>query len=271
MKKVSIILPSIRPQNLYKWWLSASLACQKYKWEVVIVSPYNLPEELGNTNNIKFIKSNRNALICKQMGALLCNAEFIFNTTDDAMLMPHSIDSMIKLWEKKDLGKFDVINGRYREGALDANTLEPVNNIPPELNSDYWKAGTHQSLKLAGINPEWRTSLHFFMRLEDFYNLGGLNCNSLYEYSVYPILELMFLCQQLGGKIIDSETEVSWCSHLPCLDGDHGPVHWAMMNDEEIFKTRFSNKDIATVILKSYSNQYCDWKKHDKRWERRFK
>lgn len=265
MNKVSIILPSIRTKNLPKWYDAASKACN-YPWEVVIVSPYNLPPELENKDNIKFIKSNRNALVCKQMGALLCNAEFIFNTTDDAILFPNSIDKMIKLWEINNLSGYDVINGRYREGALNPDTLEPLENLPPELPPEYWQAGTHASLQLPGINPEWKTCLHFFMKLNTFYSVGGLSCLH-YEYSVYPILELMFLCQNWGGKIYLSNEEVSFCSHLPCLDGDHAPIHWAMINDEQIFKNKFQNKDFYNFGL----NNYNLWKNNDKKWERRFK
>lgn len=268
MNKVSIILPSIRTKNLLKWYNAAEQACQNHSWEVVIVSPYNLPSELENKDNIKFIKSNRNALVCKQMGILLCNAEFLFNTTDDALLLPNSIDKMIDLWNRENLNEYDVINGRYREGALDADTLLPLENIPPELPQEYWYAGHHASLQIPGIHPKWKTCLHFFMRLDDFYDLGGLNCND-YEYSVYPILELMFLCQRLGGRLIESETEVSWCSHLPCLTGDHAPVHWAMINDEQIFREKFKHKSYKKEDIIELNN-YNTWKRNDKKWQRRF-
>ena len=45
-KDVSIILPSIRPKNLYKFYRAAEKACKERTFEIVIASPYNLPEEL---------------------------------------------------------------------------------------------------------------------------------------------------------------------------------------------------------------------------------
>src|SRR3990167_10031965 len=200
---VSIILPSIRQKNLPKWYAAAKLACQNYNWEVIIVSPYNLPEELNRILNIKYIKSDRNPVVCKQIGVLLASGKFLFNTTDDAILFPHSLDNLVDLWNNENLNKYDIINGKYREGVLDVETLEPLENLPPELPEIYWQAHYHQALHLAGISQDWKISLHFFMLLSDFYSAGGLDC-TYYKNSVFSILELMFRQQKLGGKLINS-------------------------------------------------------------------
>lgn len=263
---ISIILPSIRSQNLIRWYQAADLACQNHKWEVIIVSPYDLPAELDFKKNIKYLKSDRNPTVCKQTGILLAAGEFLFNTTDDALLKPHSIDDMVNLWETEKLQPFDIINGRYREGALDVNTLEPLNNLPPELPSEYWNTYHHQSLRLPGINPEWKISLHFFMKLATFYDIGGLRCED-YQYSVFPILEMCFRLQFYGGRIIDTKNEVSWCSHLPNNDGDHGPIASAMIEDERIFQKRWQSNIYARNLRKDYD----DWKTQDFKWSRRFK
>lgn len=264
---ISIILPSIRSKNLVRWYDAAEKASKNNEWEVIVVSPYDLPQELDTKRNIKFLKSDRNPTVCKQMGCLLASGEFLFNTTDDALLKENSIDEMIFLWQEKKCNKYDVINARYREGALDVDTLNPINNLPPELPPEYWTAWHHASLRENGVQQNWKISLHFLMKLETFYELGGLVCDIGYEYSVFPILELMFNCQTKGGTIYDSINEVSWCSHLPNNDGDHSPVAAAMAQDEALFHSLWKQTSGNHIIYKNYSS----WKNVDFKWSKRFK
>lgn len=263
--KVSIILPSIRPENLFRWYLAAEKACECHSWEVIIVSPYSLPPALDGIANIKYLKSDRTPTVCKQVGILLAAGRYLFNTTDDAILKPNSIDEIVALYEKNHIGPFGIVNGRYREGALDVQTLEPLANLPPELPPEYWNAHHHQSLRLPGIDKNNKISLHFFMLLDTFYKIGGLNCVD-YEYSVFPILELNFRLAFYGGQIIDSTHEVSWCSHLPNAEGDHGPIAGAMQQDELMFQQRWQSNIHARNINIDYEN----WKSVDRKWGRRF-
>ena len=64
-KDVSIILPSIRPKNLYKFYKAAEKACKERTFEIVIASPYNLPEELEEFDNITSILEEIKGLLLK--------------------------------------------------------------------------------------------------------------------------------------------------------------------------------------------------------------
>jgi hypothetical protein len=55
MKDVSIILPSIRPNNLEKFYAHAKNACKKYSFEIVIASPYSIPDSLMKKEEIKYL------------------------------------------------------------------------------------------------------------------------------------------------------------------------------------------------------------------------
>ena len=103
------------------------------------------------------------------------------------------------------------------------------------------------------------------MLLDSFYKIGGLNCIG-FENSVFPILELCFYLQNNGGKLIDSEEEVSWCSHAPGKTLDHGPINDAMILDEQLFSKRFQKNNTYLNITLDYNR----WKLYDKKWIRRF-
>jgi len=265
-KDLSIILPSIRPKNLKKWYDSACSACKKYTWEVIIISPYDLPNELDKIENIKFVKSYANPTVCKQMAALFACGEYILIAADDTIYFSNSIDNMVDLWKENNLGKFDSVNCRYREGCLDAITLEPIQNPKPEFPLEYWTAHHHSSLRLSYIDKNWKISLLPLLLRDTFYELGGLETIG-YEYSALPILELNFRMQKLGGKILDSINEVCWVSHSPGITLDHAPVHFAMeQNDLKLFTSRFSRDIINDILFLNYNS----WRENLNVWERRF-
>lgn len=262
--KVSIILPSIRPANLKRWYDAASLACCEHDWEVIIVSPYPLPESLNKKSNIKYLRSFHSPTVASQLGTLLCGGEFLYNCVDDGLLLPGALDLAINTWNKRNLTDKDILNMRYREGVLDVKTLEPLKTMSQELPIDYWRAHHHAALRLPSIKSEWHISLHFFMKTQTYNIYGGYDCQ--FEYSSFAIHDLIFRLQADGANIINLDKEAMWCSHLPGESGDHFAVHQAQeYHDWPIFKQIYSNS-IDNRIKLDYNN----WKKHDSIWKKRF-
>ena len=95
MKDISVIIPSIRPQNLVKVYDALAMACQRYTFEVIIPSPYIIPESLMVKGNVKFLHTYSNPTISFQMAALLADSEYIYNTTDDGLVQPNAIDDAL--------------------------------------------------------------------------------------------------------------------------------------------------------------------------------
>jgi len=53
-KDLSIIVPSIRPQFLDMFYESATLACKKYSFEMVIPGPYDVPADGQTADTLVF-------------------------------------------------------------------------------------------------------------------------------------------------------------------------------------------------------------------------
>lgn len=272
MKDVSIILPSIRPQNLEKFYVSAALACKKSSFEIVIVSPYELPKSLDKLANVKYLKSYASPTVASQMGTALCNARFLYNTTDDGLIQEGAIDEAIELFdsvakgEASSVAQKTIVNMIYEEGVLHPDTLEPLpfhnSYHPPE----YWKASFHGPLRLKGINQEWAMCMHFFMLTEYYYYMGGYDCR--FEYSNHAIHDLMFRCQADGARVIPLARTAFRCSHLPTHSGDHAPVHDAQTGpDTELFNSIY-NEDFAAN--RRFRLLYRNWKSQPDVWTRRF-
>ena len=266
-KDVSIILPSIRPKNLYKFYRAAEKACKERTFEIVIASPYNLPEELEEFDNIKLFKTRMAPTAAKQAAIMLCNAKYLYNTTDDGLIQEGCIDLACDTIECR-FGKYEVINMIYNEGCLDADTLEPLSNHSSHHPDNYWNVNYHGDLRLPLINQNWKMCMHFFMKLETFREVGGLDCE--WEYSNHAIHDLMFRLQYLGGTIHNLSKTAFLCSHLPEHSGDHGPVHDAQTGpDSSKFLGIYNNpkNNLENRLEISYNN----WEKCPNVWARRFK
>lgn len=90
---------------------SIKLSCKKFSWQVIFISPFELPEELKKENNIRLIKIYSSVPICIQKGILEADGELIFSSVDDCTFSEDSIDIAIDLWNSKD-GEFQPTWGK---------------------------------------------------------------------------------------------------------------------------------------------------------------
>lgn len=270
-KDISIILPSIRPQNLIKFYSSLEKACKKYSFELIIASPYLIPEELLINPKVKFLHTYATTTISFQKACLLAQGDFVFNTSDDGLLQENCLDDAYEFFQKN-CKPIDRINMIYVEAALDDETLEIISEEvfkkqTEAMSSKYWFAHAHADLAcFAGIRPEWKLCIQFFMKLDYFKYLGGFDC--LYEFNNHAIHDLSFRAQADGSKVYDSEKPAYYGSHLPGIIKDHAPVHYAQLtSDVYKFGNVYREKDAA---FKRIRIDYDNWKNEPDSWERRF-
>lgn len=273
MKDVSIILPSIRPQNLEKFYAATMLACKNTSFEIIIVSPYELPKSLDKLSNIKYLKSYASPTVAAQMGTALCNSRFLYNTTDDGLIQEGAIDEAIELFESSNSGcssaaaQKTIINMIYEEGVLNPDTLESLASHTSYHPPEYWKTSFHGPLRIPGVRPDWGMVMHFFVLTEYYYYMGGYDCR--FEYSNHAIHDLMFRCQADGARVINMPRTVFKCSHLPEESGDHGPVHRSQIGrDSKLFNQIYSDEFAAH---KRFRLSYRNWKNQPDVWSERFK
>lgn len=274
-KDVSIVIPSIRPKNLIKFYNAASNACKSGTFEVVIASPYLIPEELMRKGNVKFLHTYANPTIAIQMAVQLCDSEFIYHTCDDGLIQDGVIDLALHIFRTVPLCDKDMLNMIYIEGILDNDTLEllPKEKRPEAQRENitpfpyyYWIARAHANLQLPGIKDGWKLCCQSFMRLNYFLELGGYDCD--WEYYNHPVHDFAFRAQANGSRIFDLPTPAIYSSHLHGGAGDHTPVLESQNGpDEKRFIEIYSNPDAAYRRIKL---DYNNWRGHSPIWERRF-
>ena len=263
-KDVSIILPSIRPKNLEKFFEATKLACKKGTFEIVVVSPYDLPDSLKKESRIKYLRSYQSPTTASQVGTMLCNAKYLYNTTDDGLIEEDAIDEALEMSET--LKGQDIINMIYEEGVLDPETLEPLENHSSHHPPEYWNVGFHGLDRHNGVDSNWGMCMHFFMQLDLYNYMGGYDCT--FEYSNHAIHDLMFRLQSVGSKIHCMPRTVFKCSHLPGVGGDPQPVNDAQLShDEPYFNKLYGMTNAAKNRARV---NYDNWRQEPDVWMRRF-
>jgi hypothetical protein len=266
-KRVSILLPSIRPKNLEKVCKSIADNAQGVRYEIVIVSPYALPEAIHKNPNVKYLRSYATPTICYQLAALISEGEFIYNLTDDGLLQNNCINLALETWEKEKLSDKDVINMIYKESTLDPETLEYIPNNTSHHPPEYWTAGFHRDQRgLAGVDPNWKLPLCFFLKRKYYMWLGGFDCQ--FENMAQAALDLSYRMAVNGARVVDLPKDAFFLSHLPHITGDHRPIHEAFHGEDHqkfyaIYSRSIGPRDRITI-------DFNNWMNHPPVWTRRF-
>lgn len=251
---VSVFMPSIRVHNLLKMYESILASCKRYSFELVLVGPFDLPEELKRYNNIKTLKDLGSPSRCAQIASLQCEGRLLYHCVDDAIFLDDGIDKAIDFYSTN-CSKKDVVNMRFREGPNYSGQSMPI---------EYWTAWHHESLRLQGIPRNFKISLHHLIDKEYFKEIGGYDCS--FEYQNFNLHDLMFRIQTDGGKIFDSPTDVTTCDHG---QSDHKVIEDAYhQSDYPLFVRLYSNPNILDSRIKIDTN---NWSQQPQIWTRRFK
>ena len=253
---ISLTMPAIRTHNWVKFYESAKKACKKYKFEIVIGSPFDLPDELVGLENVKLIKDYGNPSRATQIANINATGEFIYNCVDDGVFLEDCIDKALDYF-KENLTDLDVMNMRYREAP---------GGTGGEIPLWQYEVANHTEFHFNCVNKEWKWALHFLMKRKLYLDLGGIDCQ--FEYSNHGIHDLIFRIQSIGGKIY-SPFEGLNCTWFNGETVDHAPIHNAQIHhDEPLFNSIYGQlPDLSSRLKLDLDN----WQKCPDVWDRRFK
>jgi hypothetical protein len=250
---LSIILPSLRPQNLIRFYNSAALACKCYKWELVVIGPFDPPVLLLQQENVKFIKSYASVTVCLQKATLEATGDLICNQVDDGVLNVESLDYTIDQYYGQCKYE-DLINCRYQEGVSFSGKL-----TPPE----FWEVKHLKEFHLPAINRTYATSVQPLLNREWFLELGGYDCR--FGYSNHAHHDFCFRLQNAGGKVYHSKVGLCNADHFPLTTKDHREIHNTQLDhDEPLFNQIWSE---VTPTPRSFI-KYDQYIQYDKPWSR---
>lgn len=250
--ELSIVIPALRPHywvNLYNSILSAT----KLNFELILVSPHDIPESLYQHKNIKLIRDFGSPVRAHQIG--LCNAssKYVFWSADDGFFYENSIDAAMNQFKSID-NKQKGLCVKYIEGDNPASS--------PMLKDDYYYINGHKGHDFLGLPSHWMFMHHGIMEREYLEYFGGFDC--FFENIAAASLDFSCRIQNNGCTIYVTELPAHKGDWLHADAGDHGPVHNA-------FHERDYGNALKYMVDKTRGRIDMDnWKKSDAIWARRW-
>lgn len=252
MVDLSICLPSIRTDKLGRLYNSIPASIGNYSYELIIVSPYDLPDQL-NKNNVKFIKNTGCPTKCLQLAAKDSEGRLITTASDDGIFVENALALAISVYENK-CRINDAVVMRYTEGYGMPQTTKA------HADPAYWTPHYHPSLRLKGISNNFRWG-PLLINNEFFKEVGGFDCQ--FEHYNYCLHDLCYRIQQNGSIFHLSQTFVMNCEWDPNAE-DYKPVAEAGKPDYRKFRTLYKRPNNRFKI------DFNNWEKAPDTW-RRFK
>lgn len=246
--EVSIILPAIRKEKWIKHYNSIFSSTKK-SFELIIVSPYSLPQELEDLTNIKFIKDFGSPVRAQQIAANFVEGKYVTWSADDGLFVENAIDNVLDILQDSSDYK-TVVTCKYAEAG------NQISDKELKLNFAYPNC--------KNIDPSWLIFNAAIMHTKFFNELGGYNC--CYETTAFSHADLAARAQHNGANVIVYNQDILKCEHMPDTTGDHAPIHYAhTLHDQPLYTQKYNSDDIF-----SKSVMLDNWKEAPSIWSRRF-
>lgn len=256
--EISVILPSIRPDRLPQFYESLQKATQR-NFELVIVSPYSLPQELEKFKNIKFVRDFGNPSRAQNIALLLCEAPVVTWQADDALMIAGSIDLHLNILYSMGNDRKNVVVSKYKEGQVGSSDRE-------KLHPDhYFKVIGSPAASPYLPADFWLFNVAFMYR--DFLEaLGGFDAR--FEGTWSSQTDLAIRAQAAGARVLMSGEPCMVCDHMPGSSGDHAPIYECQtFHDEPLLKSTYGHPNWVTRGL---AVNVMNWKNEPQVWGRRF-
>lgn len=269
--KLSIIVPSIRPENLSDLYNSIDVE----DFEMIAIGPYFV--DYWSENSIYELKSHcirsfRSPNSCQQQGLLHATGDYICAAADDGVFIPGALDKAIKLMEIVELFSIieneceKVLNNEPKEknAIIVGKYLEGDNPHPDMEKEDYYKFKYHKAYRLKGVPQDGLIFNCGIISRKFMLELGGWDAEN-FETTTCAHADLGIRALKSGAKMVLMESPMFKCSHEPKRTGTHGPIHDAMnKHDLPNFKKMYEKPNQRINI------DLDNWKKTSEVWKERF-
>lgn len=256
---ISVILPSIRKEKLVGFYESFLKSCKKHSFELIIVSPNNIPQEFVDIKNIKYVKDFGSPNRAQCIAFLLCEGEIVTWQADDALLIEDSMDIHIDLLKSMGNDHKNVVVTKYREGQF--NTSNRNIHHPDEYFIINYGPASSPYIPMNW----WLFNVAFIYR--DFMEyLGGFD--SKFQGTWAAQTDLAIRAQRLNANVKMSGLDCMVCDHEPA--GNHIPIEECQnFNDVPLLNSIY--RDPNWVYNRKVSTDIFSWKTEESVWNKRFK
>lgn len=253
--RLSVIVPSIRPQNLEVLYRSIKKAFHGES-EMIVVGPYKPPELLHNQKDVVFIEDWGSPVRAQQRGLIVCRGDYVSWASDDGQYTPYALDIAFGKLALEQFSLKTLVMGKYREGDGDTD---------PMVEDKYYYLANHDGARSKFLDKSYLMLNVGLVPRELLIEYGGWDCR--FEACPYAYNDLANRLQNNKIKFIIQNEIMFTCSHLPGIQGDHAPIHYGQTeHDEPLFKKIYGERGCEKRGKIDLNN----WESSPARWERRF-
>ena len=251
--KVSIILPGIRPHNWLKFYNSVVDSCNKHSWEIIFVSPFDMPDNMSSKDNIKYLKDFGCPTRCVQRATTVAEGELYALGADDGYYLNNAFSESIDLYDQV-ASKKDIIIQKYMEG--------------PDMKGDVLPKERYMVRKSEAASvylpAHYMFAMNPLVNMNYFREIGGYDC--CFEFTSFAAHDFSYRVQRDGGNLFLSNSEVLTVDYMPDVTGDHAPVHYAYYHDMPLCRQMYQDPNVVNRIKIDFDN----WKSSPEVWVRRW-
>ena len=258
--EISVILPSIRPKLLPAFYDSLCKSTTR-QFELIVVGPYPLPQELEQYKNIKYARDFGNPTRAQNIALLLSEGRIVTWQADDAIMLPGAVDKHVDLLDEMGNGLKNVVIAKYQEGQIGSAAREKMH---PD---SYFTVDTTPAASPYLPANLWLFNVAFMHR-EFLEALGGFD--AAYEGTWVSQTDLAIRAQAAGATVKMSGLPCMVCDHMPGSTGDHQPIEECQtFYDQPRIQKMYGNPTWQQTI--KLDAQIMNWKLAQTIWTRRFK
>jgi len=255
--KLSVILPSIRVGNLMYFYTKLKESTS-YPLELIVVGPYDPPQELLQNKEVSYIKDHGCPSRCQQIALTHATGEYVTWGADDGCFLKDKLTEAIDFLESNKTSYKDIVTCKYTEGT-GANIsermyqdayykLSPENRVLARfIPSDYWL------INVGIIDTKYAKEL------------GGWDAQ--FEVTAISHMDFAVRAQRNGSNVFMLPKPIFCCTHLFETTGDHAPIHHSQIgHDEPLFRQVYNSPESVGRIKIDLNN----WQRSPSVWRRRF-
>jgi hypothetical protein len=271
--KLSIYIPAIRVEN----WVAVcnnirgATTLPSSEYEIIFISPYDLPDELQNVPNVRLVKDWGAPTRCCQLGLLAAKGEYVFPGADDALFDEGTfwLDIALEIIpkHKKGIVLLKHLEGTSQELLKLMNERRKGKNIPSWDTDVFYRLDTHHAYhENYPLIPGHYLVLMLWMARRDYLiEMGGWDCE--FEHHGIGTIDLSIRLQNDGAEVVMGPKALE----LGHLQSDHAEVMVpAYKHDGDLIKEIYGNPRGPRFNINKTKIDINNWKNVPEVWERRF-
>ena len=251
MKDLTIVSVGIRNERWPELVRSIATGIKKYSYEIILVGPRQLPQELHHVEGVRYIKEDSRPTRKYMCAASIAEGKYIGYIGDDSIITEGSIDRAVDILENGN--KIDLVALRH----IQTNNYDGIVPAFSQVNPEWWTVKVQQTLKKQFVREDWKVTCDPLINLDYLKQLGGLDCR--FHFLNFAVHDLTFRAQKNGSLAFISPDIVM---NTPIHEHSHHNAIRNLVHEDEVLFDRLWSKERHPVI--SWDN----WKEASQLWDR---